>query len=267
MNKNIFGSKLISGGEGVDSLNIKNTLTANKLIVLDSVSLPLNSIQIEDISGLQTNITDIVTDIDDVKSTYAKTTDVEATYATKTDVSSNYALKTDVPTTTNLSNTYATKTDVASTYATKTALDTNVTEVSNIKTKTADITKEGISTKIPTLWVTDTLYLTNPDNTSQNIDIGDTINYLKREVNTAKNNSQTNRSDIIAINNNLFKFATTSQLTEINDNISTNYVNNTTLNDTLNEYPNNSALSSTLSGYTLKEHPGSLSLLIMIFFY
>ena len=191
MNKNIFGSKLISGGEGVDSLNIKNALTTNKLIVLDSVSLPRNSIQIEDISGLQTNITDIVTDVDNVKSTYATKTDVSTTYATKTDVSYNYALKTDVPTTTNLSNTYATKTDVASTYATKTdvastyatktALDTNVTEVSNIKTKPADITKDGLSTKIPNLWVTDTLYLTDPDDSSQIIGVGDTINYLKEK--------------------------------------------------------------------------------------
>jgi hypothetical protein len=123
MNKNIFGSKLISGGEGVETLNIKNALTTDKLIVLDSVSLPRNSIQIEDISGLQTNITDIVTDVDNVKSTYAKTTDVSSTYATKTDVSS----------------TYATKPDVAATYATKTALDTNVTEVSTLKAKTKDI--------------------------------------------------------------------------------------------------------------------------------
>jgi hypothetical protein len=225
MNKNIFGSKLISGGEGVDSLTIKN-----KLNVVGSVSLPADSIQIEDIKDLQTTLnttatkltsvdwdsdysylnlndnvhiygtlklgttlTDVETSINDLttntttnttdittinnnlsnyalktdvptttnlSNTYATKTDVASTYATKTDVSSTYATKTDVASTyatkTDVSSTYATKTDVASTYATKTALDTNVTEVSNIKTKTADITKEGVSTKIPTLWVTDT---------------------------------------------------------------------------------------------------------------
>ena len=51
MNKNIFGSKLISGGEGVDSLTIKN-----KLNVDGSVSLPADSIQIEDIKDLQTTL-------------------------------------------------------------------------------------------------------------------------------------------------------------------------------------------------------------------
>ena len=61
MNKNIFGSKLISGGEGIDSLTIKN-----KLDVVGSVSLPANSIQIEDIADLQNTLnttTQRITDI------------------------------------------------------------------------------------------------------------------------------------------------------------------------------------------------------------
>jgi hypothetical protein len=125
MNKNNLISKVFQGGEGITDLTIKN-----KLNVVGSVSLPADSIQIEDIKDLQTKLNTNTTDITTIN--------------------------------TNLAN-YALKTDVSTTYATKTALDTNITEVSNIKTKTADITKEGVSTKIPTLWVTDVLYLTDPD--------------------------------------------------------------------------------------------------------
>ncbi len=240
MNKNNLISKVFQGGEGITDLTIKN-----KLNVIGSVSLPADSIQIEDIKDLQTTLNTTATKLTSVEwdSDYSylnlndnvhiygdlklgTLNDVEfsitdLTTKTTTNITdittintnlSNYALKTDVPTTTTLStyatktevaSTYATKTDVSSTYATKTALDTNVSEVSTLKTKTADITKDGVSTKIPNLWVTDVLYLTDPDDSSQNIDIGDTINYLKREVNTTKTKAQTNATDITSINDNL----------------------------------------------------------------
>ena len=51
MNKNNLISKVFQGGEGITDLTIKN-----KLNVVGSVSLPADSIQIEDIKDLQTTL-------------------------------------------------------------------------------------------------------------------------------------------------------------------------------------------------------------------
>ena len=51
MNKNNLISKVFQDGEGITDLTIKN-----KLNVVGSVSFPANSIQLDDISNLQTNL-------------------------------------------------------------------------------------------------------------------------------------------------------------------------------------------------------------------
>ena len=62
MNKNNLTSKVFQGGEGITDLTIKN-----KLNVVGSVSLPANSIQIEDIKDLQTTLNTTATKLTSVE--------------------------------------------------------------------------------------------------------------------------------------------------------------------------------------------------------
>ena len=62
MNKNNLISKVFQGGEGITDLTIKN-----KLNVVGSVSLPADSIQIEDIKDLQTTLNTTATKLTSVE--------------------------------------------------------------------------------------------------------------------------------------------------------------------------------------------------------
>ena len=59
MNKNILGSKLISGGGGVDSLDIKSRLKTKDLVVTGNISIPANSLTIPEVSNLQDSLNSI----------------------------------------------------------------------------------------------------------------------------------------------------------------------------------------------------------------
>jgi len=130
MKKNNLIFKVFEGGEGITDLTVKNKLNVQK-----SISLPADSLEIEDVSGLQIDLESLSTKLTSVEwdSTYnyfnlnnnvhiygdlklGTLNDVEtsindlttSTTTTTTDITtinnnlSNYALKTDVPTTTNL---------------------------------------------------------------------------------------------------------------------------------------------------------------------
>ena len=59
MNKNILGSKLISGGGGIDSLDIKSRLKTKDLVVTGNITIPANSLTIPEVSNLQDSLNSI----------------------------------------------------------------------------------------------------------------------------------------------------------------------------------------------------------------
>ena len=59
MNKNILVPKLISGGGGVDSLNIKSKLSTKDLVVSGALTLPANSLTISQVANLQDSLNNI----------------------------------------------------------------------------------------------------------------------------------------------------------------------------------------------------------------
>ena len=59
MNKNIIVSKVFTGGEGLNNLTVKNSLSANNLNVSGSLTIPQNSLSIGQIANLQDNLNNI----------------------------------------------------------------------------------------------------------------------------------------------------------------------------------------------------------------
>ena len=59
MNKNIIVSKVFTGGEGLNELTVKNSLSTNNLNVSGTLTIPQNSLSIGQIANLQDNLNNI----------------------------------------------------------------------------------------------------------------------------------------------------------------------------------------------------------------
>ena len=59
MNKNIIVSKVFTGGEGLNELTVKNSLSTNNLNVSGTLTIPQNSLSIGQIANLQDSLNTI----------------------------------------------------------------------------------------------------------------------------------------------------------------------------------------------------------------
>ena len=150
MNKNNTISKVITGGVGINDLDIKNKLQTKNLVVSGTLTLPNNSITISQVSNLQDSLNSITPLID------ANTQNIANLQQATTNISYGGSY-------TNIPNLYSknnllifdsskqSNTDILSTLNTQNSQVTNNTtnistlrsDVNSISTKTSGITIDG----------------------------------------------------------------------------------------------------------------------------